>query len=201
MPIRAVVFDIGGVLEITPNLSMIEKWEQQLGLNPGEIMIRCETLWHDGSIGTISEADIHKAISALLSIDSAQVEAFMADMWIEYLGELNVELTDYFRGLRSRCQTAILSNSFVGAREREIERYHFDEMTDHIIYSHEVGLSKPDRRIYELTCERLNVQPTEMIFVDNVEANISAARELGIHAILFKDNAQAIADIEALLQG
>lgn len=41
----------------------------------------------------------------------------MSDLWAEYVGELNVELADFFAGLRARCRTAILSNSFVGARE------------------------------------------------------------------------------------
>ena len=47
----------------------------------------------------------------------------------------------------------------------EQERYHFDKMTDLFIYSHEEGVAKPDRRMYELTCERLGVQPAEMIFL------------------------------------
>jgi putative hydrolase of the HAD superfamily len=121
----------------------------------------------------------------------------MRDLWQWYLGELNAELAAFFAGLRPRYQTAILSNSFVGARHKEEERYRFHEMTDHIIYSHEVGLVKPDPRIYALTCERLGVQPAEMIFVDDWEVIIAAAREFGIHGVLFKDNAQAIAEIQA----
>jgi putative hydrolase of the HAD superfamily len=88
----------------------------------------------------------------------------------------------------------------VGARSREQERYHFDDMTDLIIYSHEVGIAKPDKRIFELTCEQLGVQPEEMIFLDDAERHVIAARGLGIHAILFQETAQAIADIEACLQ-
>lgn len=72
-------------------------------------------------------------------------------------------------------------------------------MCDLIIYSHEVGVAKPDRRIYELTCERLNVQPAEMVFLDDIEQNVAAARELGIHAMLFQEAAQAIADVQACL--
>jgi putative hydrolase of the HAD superfamily len=72
-------------------------------------------------------------------------------------------------------------------------------MCDLIIYSHEVGIAKPERHIYELTCERLDVQPAEMIFLDNLEPNVAAAREVGIHAILFQETAQAIADIQACL--
>src|SRR6266542_3086576 len=72
-------------------------------------------------------------------------------------------------------------------------------MADLIVYSHEVGMSKPDRRIYELTCDRLAVRPDEAIFLDDVAECVDAAREVGMRAILLRDNAQAIADIEALI--
>jgi hypothetical protein len=49
----------------------------------------------------------------------AVVSEFMEDTWVEYLGTLNVELSDYFSSLRPRYQTPIISSSFVGARERE----------------------------------------------------------------------------------
>jgi len=200
MAIRAIVFDIGGVLEITPPLGVTEKWEKKLGLKPGELDERLLDVWKGGSIGTISEADVHRRIGAIIRMDAAQVNNFMADIWTEYLGTLSVELADYFRELHTRYKTGILSNSFLGAREKEEAHYHFSEMTDSIIYSHEVGMSKPDRRIYELTCERLGVQPDEMIFLDDRQPAVDAAREIGIHAILFRDNAQAIADIEAQLR-
>jgi putative hydrolase of the HAD superfamily len=73
-------------------------------------------------------------------------------------------------------------------------------MCDLIVYSHEVGMKKPDRRIYELLCERLGLLPEEIIFLDDVEEVVTAAREVGIRAIQFRDNGQAIAEIEAHLQ-
>jgi epoxide hydrolase-like predicted phosphatase len=128
------------------------------------------------------------------------VDAFMRDLWTEYLGTLNVELADYCRSLRPRYRTAIISNSFVGARSREQERYHFDEITDLIVYSHEVGMSKPDPRIYRLACARLGVRPAETVFVDDNELMVDGARAVGIQAVLFEDNAQAIAAIEHRLR-
>ena len=74
----------------------------------------------------------------------------------------------------------------MGAREREIAAYHFDEMTELIIYSHEVGIQKPNPRIFELACERLHISPQAMIFLDDVEVIVKAAQELGIHAIRSK---------------
>ena len=194
------MFDIGGVLEIAPRTGWDAKWEADLQLKPGELTERLRTIWKAGSVGTITIEEVEKSTGEILGLDRPQVEAFMRDLWDEYLGTLNSELAAYFAGLRSRYKTAILSNSFVGAREQEHERYGFGDICDLIIYSHEVGLQKPDRRIYELTCERLGVQPEEVIFLDDVEAAVSAAREVGINGILYKDNTQAIAEIEACVR-
>lgn len=199
MAIKAVVFDIGGVLEYNPRTDWDVKWEGKLGLQPGDINEKLRQVWRAGSIGTMPLEEVERNVRERLGFDQAQLEAFMADLWLEYVGTLNVEMAEYFAGLHARYQTAIISNSFVGAREREEELYHFGEMCDLIIYSHEVGMSKPDRRIFEIACERLGVRPEEMIFLDDVAGHIAAARELGIKGVLFKDNAQAIAEIEALL--
>jgi glucose-1-phosphatase len=200
MTIRGIVFDIGGVLEITPKLGVNEKWEQLLHLKPGELDQRLYEVWKGGSIGTISEAEVHQKIGEIMGMSEEQVNAFMADVWKEYLGTANVELAEYFRGLHKRFKTAILSNSFVGAREREEALYHFSELADVIIYSHEVGIQKPNPHIYTLTCDRLGLSPNEVIFLDDREEAVDAARDHGIHGIVFKDTAQAIADIEASIK-
>ncbi len=200
MAIRAVVFDIGGVLEITPRTGWVEKWEARLHLKPGKLDERLMDVWRAGTLGTISEEEVEKRIGEIMGMDRGQVAALMADLWEEYLGELNVELAAYFASLRPRYQTAILSNSFAGARGKEQERYQFAEICDHLIYSHEEGMVKPERRIFELTCERLGVQPAEIVFLDDVEANIAAAREFGMQAILFRETKEAIAAIQACLQ-
>ena len=200
MTIRAIVFDIGGVLEINPDTGWQSKWEQRLGLTLEEIDGRLIRRGMDGSLGTCTEEEWQAGLREITRIDQAQADEFMRDLWQWYLGELNVELTHFFAGLRPRYLTGILSNSFVGARRREEALYRFNGMTDDIVYSHEVGLAKPDRRIYELTSRRLGVQPAEVIFLDDAEPNVIAAREFGMQGILFQDNAQAIADIRACLQ-
>jgi epoxide hydrolase-like predicted phosphatase len=196
LAVRAVVFDIGGVLEFTPNLGVPERWEQRLGLQPGELRARTRGVWDAGAIGAISEQEVYLRIGEALDLDEAQVDAFMRDLWAEYLGSLNVELAAYCRSLRPRYQTAIISNSFVGARTREQERYHFEEITDLIVYSHEVGISKPDPRIYQLACARLGVRPAETVFVDDNQVMVDGARAVGMRALLFEGNATAIAAIE-----
>jgi epoxide hydrolase-like predicted phosphatase len=199
MRIQAVVFDIGGVLELTPDLGVIEMWESRLGLAPGELNERMNDAWHCGSIGTISEDEVHQALAERLGMDEQQRAAFMGDIWREYLGTANTELIDYARRLRPRYRTGIVSNSFVGAREREQAAYGFEDLVDEIIYSHECGMSKPSPGIYALACERLGSDPAQMVFLDDSEPCVAGARQAGMQAVLYRDNAQAIRDIGNLL--
>jgi putative hydrolase of the HAD superfamily len=160
---------------------------------------RMADVWMGGSLGTITLEDVHQAIRDRVGLDEQQLAAYMADVWREYLGNANTELIDYARRLRPRYRTGILSNSFVGAREREQVAYGFEDLVDEIVYSHEVGMSKPDPRIYALVCERLGVHPSEMIFLDDAQVCVAGADKAGIHAIHHRNNAQAIEEIEALL--
>lgn len=200
MAVRAVVFDIGGVLEYTPDLDVRGSWERRLGLPACAIGERLADVWRAGSLGEITEADVHTALRERLDCSGERAEELMADVWREYLGSANTELIDYARDLRTRVRTGILSNSFVGAREREQAAYGLAELTDVVVYSHEVGLAKPDPASYRLACERLGVAPEEAVFLDDVPMAVDAARECGMHAVLFRDNEQAMAAIEELLR-
>lgn len=197
--IRAVVFDIGGVLEITPDLGVHRLWEVRLGLAAGEMDERMRDVWMGGSIGAITLEDVHVALTGRLGLDGQRLMAYMADLWRQYLGTANTELIEYARQLRPRYCTGILSNSFVGAREREQAAYGFEDLVDQIVYSHESGMSKPDPRIYALVCSRLNIHPEETVFVDDTEPCVAGARGAGIHAVHYQDNPQVIDEIEKLL--
>ncbi|MGH3502770.1 MAG: HAD family hydrolase [Nocardioidaceae bacterium] len=196
---RAVVFDVSGVLEITPDLGIAGQWEARLGLAPGEIDQRLADVWTAGAVGTVTESEVHRALGDRLALSLEEVDEFMAELWREYLGTPNTELIDYASTLHSRYRTGILSNSFVGAREREQVVYGLADLVDVVVYSHEVGMAKPDPRIYALTCQRLGVKPAETVFLDDAEGHVTAAREAGINAIHYRDTPQAIADIEATL--
>ena len=200
MAVRAVVFDIGGVLEVTPAPGWPGKWERELGLASGELAPMIGEVTEAGAIGTITEEEAVRRIGKILGLDPGQLDALMADLWAGYLGTLNTELARYFASLRPRYRTGIISNSFVGARNREQAAYGFEDMTDVIVYSHEVGMSKPDPRIYGLATERLGVRPEEMVFLDDVPLMVDAARQAGLQAVLFTTTQQAIADIETLLR-
>ena len=197
MPIRAIVLDIGGVLEHTPDLGTAARWEPEFGVGWAN---RVEAVFQAGELGRITLDEVHERSVAALGVPADRFAAYMADVWVEYLGTYNAEMADYWRARRAEgYTTAIISNSFVGAREREEEAYRFSELTDLIVYSHEVGMQKPDPGIYELCLERLGIPAEETVFVDDLEANCAAARALGMSAILFQDTAQVIRELDELL--
>ncbi|MSO41904.1 MAG: HAD family phosphatase [Solirubrobacterales bacterium] len=74
-----------------------------------------------------------------------------------------------------------------------------DEIFELVVDSAFVGLRKPDPAIYELTLERLGVAAGECVFLDDIELNCAAARELGMEAVHYRDNEQAIPELRELL--
>lgn len=136
---------------------------------------RLDLIWGPGSTGAATLDQITKQTAEALDLDEATLAALMSDAWTEYLGTVNEELASYFASLRPRYRTGILSNSFVGAREREQAAYSFEDMCDAVVYSHEEGYLKPDPRIYRVVCERLGVPSEDTVLLDDVQANVDGA--------------------------
>lgn len=201
LPVRAVAFDIGGVLEVPADSDLDGRWERRLGLRRGEFFgrLRRSGLGRDANLGRVSAAGFASALGRLYGLDRPATEELLAELWDWYVGELNSTMAAYFQRLRSRYRTAILSNAAEGGRREEERRYGFASMADVLVYSYEVGIEKPDQRIYEITCERLGVHPSGVVFLDDLEANVAAAGRLGMGAVLFQSTAQAITDVEACL--
>jgi epoxide hydrolase-like predicted phosphatase len=71
---------------------------------------------------------------------------------------------------------------------------------DVITLAPETGIAKPDPRAYHLAAERLQVQPEECIFVDDFARRCEAAREEGMHAVLYANFEQTKDELDAILQ-
>ncbi len=201
MPVSAIVFDIGGVLEVNPRTGWRDLWAARLHIDPAEFARRLDPIWHPGEVGGTTLREVERGTAEALSLDRTSLSALMGDAWAEYVGTLNRDMADYFTSLRPHYRTGILSNSFVGARGREQELYGFEDMCDVIVYSHEAGWMKPDPRIYHAVCDRLGVAPDDAVLLDDVRANVDGARAVGMRAVTFVDNEQAIADLEQEMAG
>jgi epoxide hydrolase-like predicted phosphatase len=199
MPIRALVFDFGGVLANLGDMPGQRKWEQQLGLSQGELftLVLDSDISHRAMIGEVDEERVWEHFATHLNLDTNQLEELRRDFW---MGErVNQELLQFIAEMAPHYRTAVLSNAWSGARQEFVEVFGLDELFDMIIISAEEGVAKPDPRMYFLTAQRLGIPPGEAIFVDDMLENVKAARAAGMKSVHFKDAAQTIAEIRRIL--
>jgi putative hydrolase of the HAD superfamily len=196
--IKAVVLDIGSVLEVIDDAVFPAPFEKRLGLAPGTVAAAAD-FEGDPGLGQITEDDVRRHWQRRLGLSDEQAAALMSDYWRWYVGSLDRTLVDWFASVRGRgLKAGILSNSGPGAREAE-RHWGFEEMTDDLVYSHEVGLAKPDPAVYALAAARLGVEGSEIVFLDDVAANVAAARAAGWHAVLHEDTVRSIAELERII--
>jgi putative hydrolase of the HAD superfamily len=206
MAIKAVVFDIGGVLERVEDDAWPEiwigRWERRMNLPEGHLMAALAEHEPAGDVvtGGVTEAQMRAMYAGALGLDEDQADQMMAEMWEAYCGELDVELRDFAAGLRPAYATAILSNSADGARREEQRRYGFEQLVDVIVYSHEVGLAKPDPAVFRLTEQRLGFESHEIVFLDDHDGHVEAARNLGWHAVHHRSTPDSIREVTRLLK-
>jgi epoxide hydrolase-like predicted phosphatase len=100
------------------------------------------------------------------------------------------------RGLR----VGLLTNNVKEFGDNWRAMFPIDELCEEVVDSSHVGMRKPEREIYELTCSRLNVKPGETVFVDDNADNIAAARAYGMEVVHFIEPVPALEDLEAILE-
>jgi putative hydrolase of the HAD superfamily len=210
--IQAVISDFGGVLT-TPLLRSFGAIQDEMGIEAatlGAAMQRIaeregEHPLYELERGRITETDFLAALRRELAIDlghEPELHRF-ADVYFDAL-EVNEPMIGVMRDARSRGhRMALLTNNVREWEPQWRAMLPVDEIFEVIVDSAFVGLRKPEREIYELTLERLGggLQPSDCLFVDDVEVNVDAARQLGMRAVHFRDNDQAIPEIEAALDG
>ena len=198
-PIRVVLLDIGGVLVTEGPMTWAEEW----GVDAATVeSVVAELDPDDGlTVGTRDEGWLRDALASRLGIEEAEADRLMAALWDWYCGTPDEVMLDWVRSLAGRVRVAGLSNSADGARREEQRRYGLSTLLDPILYSHEIGLRKPDSAVYHLACATLGVRPEAIVFVDDRPENVQAAREAGMHALLHSASTTTIAAVEALLAG
>ncbi len=108
---------------------------------------------------------------------------------------LDGEMLALFRKLKaSGVPTGLLSNSWGGGYPTEL----FPDMFDAVVISGEVGMRKPEPRIFLHAAQLLGLEPPECVFIDDIQANITAAEQIGFTGVLHsaaEDTAQRVADL------
>jgi putative hydrolase of the HAD superfamily len=209
--IEAVISDFGGVLT-TPLVDTFAALQDEDRIEPGamrDALLRIAERdgahpLHELECGRMTEHDFLSELSAQLRADLGRDDVEMLSFAERYFAHLqpNEEMIAFLRSLRAAgYRLAILTNNVREWEARWRAMLPVDELFDVVVDSGFVGMRKPDPAIYRLTCERLGVAPEACLFVDDVEVNCTAAAELGMTAVVFRSNQQAIAEIREALGG
>ena len=206
--INSVVCDFGGVLT-TPLIESFLEYQKQSGIPFEDIVMAMgrltertgENPLHELEKGAISEDEFLGSIEREMGGGVSLRE--LHQVYFDHL-QPNVPMIEFVRSLRvdRGMRSALLTNN---VREWEATWRsmlpEIDEIFEIVVDSAFVGMRKPDPAIYELTVERLGggVQASNCVFIDDIEVNCAAAREVGMHAVQFRSADQAIAEVEALL--
>jgi epoxide hydrolase-like predicted phosphatase len=181
--IKAVIFDVGGVIVQSGARQGRRKWEDRLELSEweSEDIIFNSDMGNKAQNGEISDEELWKWARKRFELSDDAFAEFTIDFWAD--NKVDQEMMAMIRKLRPTYTTAIISNATDTLRQDLDERYHIDDAFDLIVCSAEEKVMKPDPAIYLNTLNRLQIKPSESVFVDDMEANTAAARELEMKAI------------------
>lgn len=199
MPIKAVIWDLGGVIVRTEDYTSRDQLAAQLGKtrNHLEMTVFTGEAGHQAQRGEISAAELWEAVRQEYGLSQEGLIDFEKRFWGG--DEVDYALVDYIRSLRENYITALLSNAFSSLRPTITERWKIDDAFDTMIISAEEGVMKPDARIYEIALERTGVSPHEAIFIDDFAHNIVGAQAVGMHGIQFVSADQTLKDLQEML--
>ncbi len=202
MKIKAVIWDLGGVLVRTEDGLPRQQLAERLKISRTELeqIVFGGASGKQAQKGEITSTQHWENIRKVFGIQVNEVKAFQEEFWggdvVDY------ELIDHIRGLkRLSYTTGLLSNAFSDLREYVSMEWKIADAFDQMVISAEVRLMKPDERIYRLAINRLDVQPGEAVFIDDMLENVQGARAAGMHAIQFQSRTQALEDLDNMLNG
>lgn len=187
--IQAIIFDCFGVLV---GQGFDTTW-RRAGGDPVRDREFITDMLGAANLGIVSSTEMQSRVCARLGITPAQWQEAVAQTQAP-----DTELLDYIASLKPHYKVAILSNANIGTLERKFSPEQL-ELFDTVVVSAEVGLIKPDRRIYELAAERLGVNASACLFTDDSEYYCQAARDAGMQAIHYQSFEQFRRDLGMVL--
>lgn len=198
MTIKAVFFDLGGVIVRTEYQAPRQHLAESLGMDYEDIdkIVFGSVSAARASIGEIDEEEHWRNVMKTLKLPASEYprvreEFFAGDV-------IDREIVEFLRAIKPKVKTGVISNAWSGLRNY-ILREKFDDAFHHMVISAEVGVAKPDARIYHIALEQLQVKAKEAVFVDDVLENIEACEKVGMKGVHFKDAKSAIKQVKSLL--
>jgi putative hydrolase of the HAD superfamily len=198
MTITTIILDYGCVLSVPPSLGDFEPLRKVFGVEPPAFQ---ELYWRHREAYDLDALGVSGYWQQLgrdigITFSPEQVDNLAHLDW-QMWGRPNPVMVEWVRLLHVRgVKTALISNlsrAFATYLRRTAK---WVELFDHLCFSGELGFGKPDERIYNVCLQALGVPASETLFLDDRQVNVTAARALRMHAIVFSSVERLQEDLE-----
>ena len=183
--IKAIIFDIGGVLLRTHDHRPRTLWDDTLNLKHGTVedTVFNSNFGRAAQLGEITTAELWQQVGDTFSLPKTALSRLKVDFWAGDV--LDLELVALIRQLHKQYITAVISNYSDILPHLINDKWGMANDFDLLTVSAHEKVMKPDPRIYKRTLERLNLQPEQTVFIDDFAHNIQGAKDVGMHGIHF----------------
>ena len=198
MSIKAVFFDLGGVIVRTEFQAPRQQLAERLGMEYEDLskIVFDSDSGIRASMGEITSADHWASVVKRLKRPASELSLIRDEF---FAGDIvDRTLVEYIRSLRGKYKTGLISNAWSDLRDFVV-REKFDDAFDKMIISAEVGVMKPEPKIFQIALEQFGVKPKEAVFVDDFYVNIEGCEKVGIKGIHFKDAESTLQQLKELL--
>ena len=201
MKLRAVLFDLGGVVLGSP-LHAIARYERGRGIPDGLVNRVVVATGPGGAWSRLERGELGldafcPAFEAECAAAGHSIDARAMMDLVHTESQPRPVMLEAIRRIRARgLATAAVTNNWVSDAEgtRPLRR-HFDAFIESCV----VGVRKPDPRIYRIACEAIGAEPAESVFLDDIGANLKAARALGMTTLKVDEPLSALRELERVL--
>jgi putative hydrolase of the HAD superfamily len=194
--IKALIFDLGNVL-IFFDWKIAERRLNEiqggLGTLTTKFLKENNSIIRNLEKGKLTEDEFLNMIKSHLNskIDKITIAKIFSEIFWE-----NSELTKLLPELRKNYKLFLLSNTNIIHRKFGWDHYNFLKNFDKLFLSYEVGFAKPEEEIYQLVIHSIDLNPSEVLYIDDIEEYVNAAKNLGWNAVQFKSNEKLIEDLK-----
>jgi putative hydrolase of the HAD superfamily len=196
--IKVICFDLGKVIVDFDYAVAIRELMKATSLSLAEVtaVLSNNSFINEYETGKISTVEFFRLVSHRLRLE-VPLETFK-QLWGNMFLPQPLLSESFLQSLKKRYRLILLSNTNEIHFEFVEERYPILGHIEERVLSYQVGCMKPDEKIYHTAVAKADVAPEEILFTDDRQENIDAARAIGIQAIQFQSEGQLKRDMKLL---
>ena len=190
--IKTIIFDYAGVLTPTRNkYNFAQQNHQRFNLQPSELLDVLYKQWDKTAIGEMLEKDYWKYIGEKLNIEPEEIRDLVYAAF-----PIEERVIDIIDQTKDRYTLVMVSNQIEDWLEKVIDDNSLRSKFHYFANSYQIGVNKPDKRIFLTALEKSKSKPEETLFIDDSIENVKSAEQLGIHIIQFKNYDQFLKEFK-----